>query len=650
MSPLSTADTHASARPEYAAGGRWARPFALAVLLLAFALRAYHLDYQSFWSDEGISVLRSGLPLGEMLRQMPVEHVPGYFVLLHAWLPFTGENDFALRFSSLWPSVLAVALVYRLTLDLGKGTPADESRPSTPHLAALGAALLLTTASFQIWYAQELRMYSWLLAASLASTLFLWRLLLRPPEPMLPWITMGYALATALTVYLHFYGFLVPLAQTVFMLGWVIASLDLRTFGYWVASGVAVVLLFVPWLPRALAITEFGGWREAGDPWQIPWRYLSAYTVGDAMPAPWHGWLPWLYLALLAVGAWAWWRRRTAALFLLSHLLVPLAAVLWMALRNPDFHERYLIAVTGPTVILLAGSVGLGGRRVPGIHRQTLLRGAMALLLLALIATNWLSLDRLYHDESLHKPDFRGAAAWIAQHEREGDVILVDGPDPEKVFLHYYDGGAAVHDLRPLLDADGETINAALSEATTGANRAWELLYFHPPGAVQHWMATRAWAAAPSDFNGIRVTPYGLPFEPAHTAGIDVPFGDALVLEGAELSHGARTNNAPSAGELLSVTTHWQVLSPAPDYKFSLRLLDGAGTPVLADDYVPANWFAPTGTWPVGAAVDRRALLLPGNLAPGTYALTLRLYDPSNGVAVETEAGVDVTLGEVVVE
>ena len=58
----------------------------------------------------------------------------------------------------------------------------------------------------------------------------------------------------------------------------------------------------------------------------------------------------------------------------------------------------------------------------------------------ALVGLNGLALSRHYNDETVHKPDFKGAAWRIQNEERPGDVILVDGPDPEKVFMHYYDG------------------------------------------------------------------------------------------------------------------------------------------------------------------------------------------------------------------
>jgi hypothetical protein len=62
---------------------------------------------------------------------------------------------------------------------------------------------------------------------------------------------------------------------------------------------------------------------------------------------------------------------------------------------------------------------------------------------------------------------------------------------------------------------------------------------------------------------------------------------------------------------------------------------------------VPQNWFAPTNVWVVGQpATDQRGLVIRPDLAPGTYRLTLRLYDPATGAAVDTPAGQDVTLAE----
>jgi hypothetical protein len=76
-------------------------------------------------------------------------------------------------------------------------------------------------------------------------------------------------------------------------------------------------------------------------------------------------------------------------------------------------------------------------------------------------------------------------------------------------------------------------------------------------------------------------------------------------------------------------------------------LVNAAGEPAYMVDYVPQNWFAPTSAWVVDQpATDQRGVLLPADLPPGQYQLTLRLYDPATGAPVESSAGQDVLLAE----
>jgi hypothetical protein len=221
---------------------------------------------------------------------------------------------------------------------------------------------------------------------------------------------------------------------------------------------------------------------------------------------------------------------------------------------------------------------------------------------------------------------------------------LVDGPDPNLVFTHYYKGKLPVRDLRFLGNADFATIESTLPELTAGATRAWEVLFFHEPGPVQYWLATHGWSVPPTEYNGIRVTLYGLPAvdERPTWRSLQLPFGSSLVL-----TQTAITPPAAHGGDLVKVTTQWQVIDQPPDYKFSLRLNTADGALVQAQDYGPQNWFSPTSSWPAGTTMtDQRGFLLPRALPPGRYQITLRLYDPTNGVAVETPAGQDVLLGE----
>lgn len=631
----------------------------IVVLLLAFGLRLYHLDYQSLEGDEGISLQRSSQPFGQMMERMPVEHVPGYFILLFGWLRLGGDEDFALRYLSVLPSVLAVALVYRWAASMG--------RPTT----GLIAALLLATNSFQIWYAQQARMYGWLLATSLLSFWALWRIVSemrqgdeRRKATRRWWLSdLIYIIATTATVYLHYFGFLMPIAQTLFMAIWQIRTRpwrdSWRITQRWAIDGAIIFILFLPWLRNAIAFLSFQGWRPPLDPGQVPWTMHAAYTVGFPMPEPWQTWLPWLYLLLAVFGLIVWWRQnRMAWLLLTTAIFVPFILIFIAVLRNPDFHERYSMFLSGPWLILIAAGFGIAaplGSETAGSRRKwnagTIVGVSLAaLLVVGLAGLNWLALKRLYFDASIQKADYRGAAQRIYNHEAPGDVVLVDGPNPELVFDHYYrwydHGQAPVYDLRSLADKKYDEVAKTLQEQTGKAPHAWEVLYFHSPGPVQFWLATNGWSSAPSDHNGIRVTLYGLEGGPAlveQTVG--TAFGNGLTLQKAEV-------DGPSVapGDLVRVTTHWRVDAPLPEYKFSLRLATPDGQIVMADDYEPQNWFTPTSKWGVGEIADQRALILPADLAAGQYVVMLRLYDPSNGVAVDTPAGQDVVLGKIEVK
>lgn len=643
---------------------------------MAFGLRLYHLDFQSFWSDEGISLLRSSAPVAQMLADMPVEHMPGYFVLLHFWLKITGHHDFAIRFFSALPSMVSVALLFRLAAHLGGSNPEDGSAIGKRNkrflqVASCSSAALLASASFQIWYAQEARMYSWLLVAGLASFLCFWQLFYSDTKssrfPVI--VFVGYVFSTLLSIYLHFYGFLVPITQAFFALGWVVMTRHWQVFFRWAGAGLLIFLLVLPWMPRMLQIGGFSGWRDPADPWQIPGRYFAAYTVGDAMEVPWRGRFILYYVGISILGLWGWFRFRIGVgFFLISGLIIPLSIVVLLALNNPDFHERYAIIISPMIALAVGGGVAMfdsffyrrdefGGLAEPsksktGSLQPSFLNAIPALLLLgSLLWGNSMALARQYTDTSLHKPDFRGAAWRIAQNERPGDVILVDGPDPEKVFLHYYRdeyrGQSPVYDLRSLTGQSWEEVGQPLSKLTDGAGRVWELLYFHGPGPVQIWTAITGWATEPTDHNDIRVTLYGMRGEPAREdptrVEMDLAFGPSLTLISFEVS-----GSHFRTGDVIRVTTVWHVSAQLPDYKFSLRLLKEDGTIALARDYVPQNWIAPTSVWIVGnQATDQHGILLPPDLQPGKYNLTLRLYEAATGKPVDTEAGQDLLLQQV---
>ena len=618
--------------------------------------------------------MRATAPLGQVVAVTPVEHLPTYFALLHLWIDLAGASDFALRFLSLWPSVLAIAIAYRLAVDLGSTR------------SGLIAALLLATGGFQIWYAQEARMYTWLLATSLCSTWLLWRLLNRWPAgkgdsrgaesqassravwPRTPefYLTFGgYIAATAATIYLHYYGFVLPLAHAAFALAWLALTRDLRAFMRWVAAGFGVVLLYLPVFPRLLAMRGYSGWQQnAVVVQQVPWYFLTAYVAGDTMPAPWHTWLPWLYLVLIMAGAVAWWRaNRLSGLLLLFNAALPFAAAWTLALIEPQFHERYTMLATAPLMLLAANGFSLfdpmfWARKsrsentsrpprmriawrdpaVAGTRRHTpFLIWVAASVLAGMVGANGLALYRLYYDINVQKADYRVVAARVQEGEIPGDVILSFTPSLEDTFMHYYHGTLPVHDLLPArYTRSWEQAFAAVQGATAGATRAWLVEHYGGAKSVRAWLAKNGWLASEFDSNGLHLALYGLPGLPRVELPAQVLFGPDLMLNGVTLAGGAGDIGATfRAGDVVGVTTHWQVLKSMKPLKFSLRLLDSTGRSFVVTDYLTQANSPTLERWlPGGLQQDLRGLLLPPDLPPGQYEISLILYDPETGATV----------------
>jgi len=131
----------------------------LLIILLAVALRVYHLDTQSIWYDEGLSIqIAAQDPAQAIALSAATDHPPLHTLLLGAWMRVAGESDFVVRYLSVFCGVLVVALTYAL------GKRYDER-------AGLIAAGLMAIAPWAVYYSQETRGYMLLTALILIATL-----------------------------------------------------------------------------------------------------------------------------------------------------------------------------------------------------------------------------------------------------------------------------------------------------------------------------------------------------------------------------------------------------------------------------------------------------------------------------------------------
>ncbi|MBN1259121.1 MAG: hypothetical protein JXB35_00430, partial [Anaerolineae bacterium] len=115
-----------------------------------------------------------------------------------------------------------------------------------------------------------------------------------------------------------------------------------------------------------------------------------------------------------------------------------------------------------------------------------------------------------------------------------------------------------------------------------------------------------------------------------------VTLGEYVTLLGANLTPGPQLE----AGKPLNVILAWRgEHEMETSYRVFLHLLDANGQLTAQADGEPAHWQRPTTGWLPGEIVlDERVLLLPAELAPGTYRLETGLYT-LDGSRLKTEGG-----------
>lgn len=390
----------------------------VALLLLAAAVRFPGLGTRSLWFDEALSGTIARLSASQVLTNaVGSSHPPGYYFLLHLSQGL-GRSEFALRFPSAWCSLAATALVARLGHDLLGRRGA--------RLTALGMAL----APFQIYYAQEARMYS---LAILLSTGVMWTFVKGTREGG-RWFWSGYGLAAALGLYVHYYVGLVVLALHLWLLS--DRKLVRRALPSLAVVDGLIALAFAPQLVQFRAeageFLESARWRVVPHPLE-PLRTFHYLLFSHIMPL----WIVpvglFLILSLVAIEFfWIWRRRDRVAWMLVMTVLLPiLVAWLLSLLVTPVYVERSFAVVTPALLLLLARGVVIAPQRSP----MPFLGGA----LLALMVAGTVS----YHvlpDPA--KPPLREATAMVAQEALPSDEIL-HLQDASYLPALYYERGEA---------------------------------------------------------------------------------------------------------------------------------------------------------------------------------------------------------------
>ncbi|MFC2015961.1 glycosyltransferase family 39 protein [Chloroflexota bacterium] len=609
------------------------------LVLAAFALRVYRLDYLSLRGDESFTVLFSSDPLPQLIEGIRnVEpNPPLYYFVLRAAMFLFGQSDFTARYVSVLFGVLAVPLIYQL------GRLLFESDARTGRMVGALAALLLAVNPFQIWHGQDVRNYTIWPALSLASLVFLLRAL-RDRRPSL-WV--GYVATALLSLYTHYYEVFVLLFQNlyVFLVYWRDRALLKR----WILLQAIIGALYLPWLllGSSRPLTYQDVTTEVPGLLGIARRSMTVLTLGETVPER----LPLVLLPVLlllsAAGlVFAFVRDRRGFAFVTLYLAVPIVCVFLLAQWRPLFRDRYLNMIApGYYLAFSLGLVALSGLRRGG-------RVALALGLAALLIPAGFALGHYYYNPAYAKSaDWRGLAAYLESQVSAGDVIIENYPDPT---LSYYFHGAAERVVLPHRSAVDQVGTLPVNRRATGRaleqllmehQRLWLLPYrseWDPEGYVEGWLDHRATKVHEEWVDVFRVSVY----ERAEVEEPSIQFptmarlGNEVELLGYDLTAGpdcelreGETGEAQlqiwEGGQCaIDLTLHWRALRLLDrNYTVFTQLLDTDGHIWAQKDSQPQSGGYPTLDWFRGDLIsDPYSLDVEAGAPPGAYAVLVGMY------------------------
>jgi 4-amino-4-deoxy-L-arabinose transferase-like glycosyltransferase len=630
--------------------------FLLLLILLAFTLRVYQLDSSGFWQDEGLTPLRSGYSVREILSNRIIiqegvtrdTHPPLYFIIIHFSQALFGRSDFAYRY----PSVLFGLLLIPLLFQLGR-------RVDGTTVGFL-AALLAAVNPLQIWYAQEARMYTLLALLGAAATYLLWQALTTPS-------LSHRALAERLILYLLFAGMAIYTQYTaVFLVGvqllfwaWLLWQRGQRRLI--LGTAVAGLLIALPLLPYTVPRLFTG--TETSYYYVSPWIMLQdvVHSFGLGMTADfsrWHIKVIDIGVAfLLLLGAFGFSRKKLVTSgnperlqkqhdglsrsFILAYLL---AAVFGLMVGSLIFKPMYLgvrhIIIGSPAFFLLAAR---GFMVLP--QRPWQLPALLALLFL--LTGPLISLHNLYVNPLYAKDDLRMLIGYIEQRAGSNDLVLYNNAILLALHEHYQKRPDLPVTALPVYPYPSGPDTLEQLQALAGQyRRIWYLSDLpadgrDDEGLVGDWLAQNAvrvaWQTAHAWSMAVETIAYQTGNKQVHVLPADASSLD-LGWPGLPALRGFRADFAqPARLATLWIELFWQgSQAPSPHQKLQFALRDPGGNQQLNSGH-PLQFGTPADVdWPDEGLVrlGYGLPILPGT-PPGAYDLLLQVWDSGDGPAGE---------------
>lgn len=601
------------------------------ILLLGAASRIIGIDAQSLWIDEGFTWHFTQYP--DKLRILFNDvHPPLYFYAVDVWVDIVGQSAVAMRFFSVLPSILSIAVVFQLAREIEK-----QSGFNTGGIFPLIAALMMALMDAENYLAKEMRSYTWHV---LFACLSMWGFLRWGRVGRLRWWGLWVSSMIAL-VYVFYLGAFVGIVQGVYAL----LFLNVSNRGYFnrkrmMAIGALIVsaLALVPWLaytlPEQSGNLSYAEWirPEAFEFWLINFRnqyfgqqwalMIGLLIVGFALLRDEHGWKinfkPVVVLLLLWFG-------------------LPLLLTVTANEFAPLYQPRRVTQIV-PAIALM---IALGITQFPPITRRFLL------VVIVIYGVTTVDFTR-------YKQPWRTMVAETAPYIAPATSMLFElGGDDYAPRYHYAEALPYSHDtlLRqqpqnnqsvPLVglttwrSLEPETYAGGLPPYINSLEHLWLFYWSSDIGALD-WLDTFGFTQTgvfTVDFNP---DVYLYRYDKLPEASI-IMFENGMILQDVLLHD-----------DSLIVELFWTTNTPLTEnYTISVFLENAEGQRVAQIDSQPFLNERPTTSWDVNEVVyDPKLLIAENSLSSGDYSVKALVYDSETGTRISNSSDDIITLGTV---
>lgn len=592
--------------------------------------------------DGGLSLAMATLSWREILEiSVRDVHPPLYYLLLHYWMAVVGNAALAAKYLSLGFSILTVAVLYSLGRHHGR------------KRLGLLAATLLAISPVHIVNAAAIRDF---IPATFFATLSTYAFLMTIDTPTEhPQATsnrswMVFVLSTVAGLLTSYLNIGVLAAQMLYALS---MAPSRRLWRRWLASCVAIAIMYAPWVWLALAsmvdkltkqqairppLTEMIG-LDAFATDALRHLTTNEFVNFDTRP------MTALYLLVPAIGfAVGWLARRKrddgsqsqmlqhswffALALALSLALTYVITQMWLRQGLPS---RYMVVATPFFVMLVAQGLDALIRR-----RSLIMAGVLAVFL----GGSLLCLHSYHNRPPLPQwlLDPQGMTTYLDTRAKSGDGVvfitleqagyyqsLSKRPLPWYYFLigpSYLEGDLA------------DRIERVLPPAVVQHDRLWVMLYQNGMGPssqhVVNWLNANAYTSGQDRLSDTLVLHYLTSRNEPPRQAVQANFADLIELKAYSLDQGP--------GKSLRLLLVWQAKTAiAEDYTVFAHAVDAQGKVQAQHDSRPQNGLQATSAWRADEAFeDRRAIVLPDDVAPGQYWVDVGLYNAEKRLELAT--------------